>query len=160
MADFTLSIKGGERLDRRLRDLSRKIGTGKTLKIGVPKDAKYPDGTPVASVLLWNEFGTTRTTEGGLVQHVPPRPVVRPVMAENSRRWGRILADVLLAQNYNVANTLAIMGEGIVGQIKQKIAEIRDPPNAPATIAAKGFDKPLIDTGQMQNSITYEVADR
>ena len=30
-------------------------------------------------------------------------------------------------------------------------------PNAPATIRRKGSDRPLIDTGQLVNSVEYEV---
>ena len=30
-------------------------------------------------------------------------------------------------------------------------------PNAPSTIAKKGFDAPLIDTGKLQEVIDYEV---
>ena len=31
------------------------------------------------------------------------------------------------------------------------------PPNSPATIAAKGSDRPLIDTAEMRKSITYVI---
>ena len=34
---------------------------------------------------------------------------------------------------------------------------ISSPPLAPATIARKGSDKPLVDTGLMRNSITSRV---
>jgi hypothetical protein len=44
-----------------------------------------------------------------------------------------------------------------VGVIKQRIANGIAPPNSPYTIARKGSSKPLIDTGQLRNSITYQV---
>jgi hypothetical protein len=34
------------------------------------------------------------------------------------------------------------------------------PENSPITIAAKGSDKPLIDTGELRKAITYVVGDR
>lgn len=52
---------------------------------------------------------------------------------------------------------LDVLGMYIEGQIKARIAKGIDPPNAPSTIARKGSSKPLIDTGQLRSSITYEV---
>jgi len=60
--------------------------------------------------------------------------------------------------NYNARRSLELMGEGIAGQLRVSIRETNAPPLAPATIAAKGFAKPLIDTGHMWNSVAYEVA--
>lgn len=49
------------------------------------------------------------------------------------------------------------IGEYVVGLIRQTIVELKNPPLKPATIAAKGSSQPLIDTGQMLDSIDYEV---
>ena len=43
------------------------------------------------------------------------------------------------------------------GDIKRRIAEGIAPALAPATIAAKGSSKPLIDTGQLRASIASEI---
>jgi len=53
---------------------------------------------------------------------------------------------------------LARMGEGIAGQLRESIQSTNSPPLAESTIEAKGFEKPLIDTGHMWNSVAYEVA--
>ncbi|MDN5158227.1 hypothetical protein LVK59_28730, partial [Escherichia coli] len=42
--------------------------------------------------------------------------------------------------------------------IKESIRAFESPPLSPITIARKGFDKPLIDTGDMQKSVSYEVS--
>ena len=39
----------------------------------------YPDGTPVAAVAAFNEFGTDR---------IPPRPFMRQTIAKNQAAWG------------------------------------------------------------------------
>jgi hypothetical protein len=44
-----------------------------------------------------------------------------------------------------------------VGDIQHEITVLRHPPNAPATIRAKGSSKPLIDTGEMRQSVTYQI---
>ena len=49
------------------------------------------------------------------------------------------------------------MGEGIKGQLQQSIRDTNAPPLAPATVSAKGFAKPLIDSSNMINSVDYEV---
>jgi len=41
--------------------------------------------------------------------------------------------------------------------MQQSIAGWRYPGNAPSTIAKKGFDKPLVETAHMQNSVGFEV---
>jgi hypothetical protein len=41
--------------------------------------------------------------------------------------------------------------------LQQSIRDTNDPPLAQATIARKGFAKPLIDTSVMINSVDYEV---
>lgn len=52
---------------------------------------------------------------------------------------------------------LGLIGIYVVGLIQQKIRAIVTPPNSPVTIALKGSSKPLIDFGQMVNSVTYVV---
>jgi hypothetical protein len=51
------------------------------------------------------------------------------------------------------------VGEGIKGQLQQAIVDFAGAPLAPATVAAKGFDKQLIDSGVMQHSVDYEVTE-
>ena len=52
---------------------------------------------------------------------------------------------------------MGLMGEHIKGQIVQSIVGWASPPNAPYTIRMKGFNKPLIDSGQLSRSISYEI---
>ena len=48
-------------------------------------------------------------------------------------------------------------GEAIAGQLRESIINLTEPPLAPATVARKGSDKPLVDTGHMLASVDYEV---
>src|SRR5262245_47719483 len=53
-------LRGGDKLEAALREISRKVGKPGTLRVGFLSDATYPDGTPVALVAAANEFGTKR----------------------------------------------------------------------------------------------------
>lgn len=45
----------------------------------------------------------------------------------------------------------------VKGLILKAIDEGYPPPNAPSTIARKGFDHPLIETGEMRDSLEVDV---
>jgi hypothetical protein len=81
------------------------------------------------------------------------------MIAKESPTWGKKLAKIAKATNYDGAQSLGIMGRDIGGALRQSINELVTPPLSPVTIKKKGFDKPLIDTTQMINSITSKVND-
>ena len=64
----------------------------------------------------------------------------------------------LKENRFDAAKALVSMGQLIKRQIQQSIKDTNSPPNAPSTIRRKGFNKPLIDTGTMWNSVDYEVS--
>ncbi len=130
--------------------IEHRLGRGASVRVGFLDRATYPDGTLVAQVAFWNEVGTKRA---------PPRPFMRSMIASKSPRWGIALGLALKRTRYDARAALRIMGEGISGQLVQSIVNWSDPPNAPSTVAAKGFNKPLIDTGLMQRSVDYQVLD-
>lgn len=146
----TKVLKGGDKLAKALADLSKKVQQGATVRVGFLEGATYPDGTPVAAVAAYNEFGTAR---------IPPRPFMRDTIDEHQYGWGQALGKALNATGYDADAALKMIGEGISRQVQDSIRAMKAPPNAPATIAKKGFDKPLIDTGHMLNSVGYEVSD-
>lgn len=154
MSRTRIVITGGERAARALERIARNAGNGSALSVGFYDNATYPNeaDTQVAQVAFWNEFGTART---------PARPFFRDMIDKKSEKWGAVLAANLQASNYNVPRSLALLGELIKDQLT---ASIRDwdqgPPNAPATIARKGFDKPLTDSSTLQRSTGYEVFDK
>lgn len=141
-------IKGGDRLKAALRDLASRLDKPATLRVGFLEGATYPDGTSVPMVAAFNEFGTAKA---------PPRPFFRNMVAEKSGDWPKAIAALLEANNMDAARALALTGEAIKGQLQQSIRDLDSPPLAQSTIDRKGFDKPLIDTGVMINSVDFEV---
>ena len=143
-------VRGGEKLNDKLNELASKIRKGGVVRIGFLEGATYPDGTLVALVAAVQEFGAPS-------RGIPPRPFFRNMIQKYSKEWPGAMRSLLKQNGYDVNLTLQLTGEAIAGQLRQSIRDTNYPPLAPATIARKGFDKPLIDTGHMFNSISYEV---
>ena len=49
------------------------------------------------------------------------------------------------------------LGDVVANDIRDSIIEFDYPPNRPSTIKQKGFNDPLIDSGQMSESVRMEV---
>ena len=124
-----------------------KVGT---LRVGFLSGARYPNGTPVALVASVLNYGAPRAG-------IPPRPFFSNMVKAKSPEWPAAIAGLLKANNYDTAKVLMLAGEAIKGQLQQSIKDTNAPPLKPATIKRKGFAKPLISTGQMLNSVAYEV---
>lgn len=148
MAHKTFS--GGDKLDAKLREIAAKLKRGGAVEIGFPEGAAYPDGKPVAYIAAIQEFGAPS-------RGIPSRPYFRTMIALKSPKWGDALGNLVISTNYDAASALGLMGQGIQGQLQTSIRDWSDPPNAPSTIAAKGFNAPLIDTGAMLRTVTYTV---
>ncbi len=144
------TLTGGDKLTARLAELAKSVTKSATLSVGFLEGATYPDGTSVPLVAAVQEFGAP-------ARNIPPRPFFRLMIAEKAESWPDAVAALLETNDYDATQTLMQTGEGIKGQLQQSIKDTNSPPLAPATIAKKGFSKPLIDTGVMINSIDYKV---
>lgn len=147
------TIKGGEKLAAALAKIARSVDHPATVRVGFLEKAKYPDGKPVAMIAAINEFGAPSRGQ-------PPRPFFRNAIAKHKGEWPGAIAGLLRANDYDVAKALDLTGYAIAGQIRQSIIDLTDPSLAPSTVRKKGFDKPLIETGTMLNSIDHEVVEK
>lgn len=146
------SFSGGDELEKRLAELAQSLGNAKTLRVGFLEGATYPDGESVAMVAAANEFG-----DHGMNR--PPRPFFRRMIEEKSPQWGGDIGKIAVAVNYDASSLFPLMGERIKEQLQSSIREFSDPATAPSTVARKGFEKPLIETSHMLNSVDYDVKD-
>lgn len=101
-------------------------------------------------------FAQTVTIPAHVVT-VPPRPFFRTMLEKDAPGWGAAVGKTLKASNFDAATTLGKMGELIKGELQESIRALTNPPLAASTVAAKGFSKPLIDTGHMLASVDFEV---
>jgi hypothetical protein len=153
VASVSLTIAGGDNLAAKLAQIAGKLGAGGSVNVGFLAGAPYPakPGEPslnVATVAFWNEFGTS---------NAPPRPFFRRMIAAKSPNWGKLVGAAVKKADYDVPQTLGIVGEVIKGELRQSIVDLVSPPLAPYTIKKKGHDKPLIETSLMLNSVDSEV---
>ena len=118
---------------------------GSEVSIGVLGKA----GQDIVNRATFNEFGT-RT--------IPERSFIRSTFDENLKKYENLTRRE--ARKIGVQSTAAFLkrlGLRAEADIKRKIVKLKTPPNAPATIAAKGSSNPLIDTGRMRQSISHEI---
>ena len=149
-----MAVRGGNNLDAIIRKALSASGV-ETLRVGFFKTAKYPDGTPVAAVAAWNEFGT-RTKAGG--QAIPERPFFRQALRKVQDDVSELVQDSIDSKTMIVDDLLADRLGGLVaGAVQENIRDLKNPPNAPSTIARKGSSNPLIDTGTMRTSVTWQA---
>lgn len=135
------------------------------VNVGWFEDQRYDDGTSVAQVARWNEFGT----KAG----IPERPFMRRTKMEHEREWVERLKTLVqraLDEDKDLDSALKVFGEVVKGDIQKTILDGGFKPNSAITIdggwmrnkktgkpfyvKGKGRGKlPLIDTGVMISSI-------
>jgi len=142
------------------------------LRVGWFPSARYDDekNTPVASVAAQNEYGNPN-------KNIPARPFIRPAIAADSQKWqatGRRGFKSVLAGQSTVTQVLENIGEQIVGDIQYSISRVYEPALSKRTVderlarrnatrsrvnktQARSITKPLIDTGHMQATVSYEI---
>lgn len=118
------------------------------LRVGFIDGATYTDGTNVATVAFWNEYGSDKS---------PPRPFMRNTFADKKSQWTQLAIGLYRA--YGEEKMLMQLGEVMVGDIQQSIVTFTNPPNSAYTIKKKGFNAPLRDTMLMSRSLSYELSD-
>lgn len=128
------------------REILKFMGKEK-LEIGFFESARYPNGTFVAQVAKYNEFGTLR---------IPMRPFFRNAIQKNIKKWYATLQNAI-NQDLAPNKALSIVGEVARADIIQSMTDFKAPPNAQSTIKQKKSTNPLIDTGLMRRSVTYKV---
>lgn len=129
--------------------LPKSITGPKQVKVGFP--AGKVDG-PVVNRAIWNHYGTSRG--------IPSRPFLLNAIRKNRSKYLEAMKTAgakILRGEATLDQTMRKLGILAQGDIQQEITDLRDPPNAPATIRAKGSSNPLIDTGEMRSKVTWEV---
>jgi hypothetical protein len=113
-------------IERRLKEIASKMSAH--VDVGFLEGATYPDGTPVASVAFWDEYG-----HGGPFPS-PARPYFRTMIAAESPSWPGKVARLAEATGGDGARVLALMGEDIQGALIQSIANFNSVPLSPTTL--------------------------
>lgn len=165
MSDVRVTVKKNNRAE-----ILRKLQSA-TVYAGLPANSDaYPDGTSVVQVATEHEFGSdkarTYTSPRGntiTVSGVPERSFMRSTAKESRRAWANMAKKNIrniLKMKMDSKTALGRLGTVMRDSIKEKIVAIQNPENSEKVRADKGGSNPLIDTGHMLNSITYDVRDK
>ena len=140
--------KGWKRITRKIKALN-----GKIVSAGIHTDAgTEKNGVSIAQVATYNEFGTER---------IPARPFIRLSFENHKKEWGdeaETQLTAMIKSGKTASGALNAVGRHMKKDIVSIIgdtSQLRH--NAPSTIARKGFDKPLYETGKLKAAIDFKV---
>jgi hypothetical protein len=131
--------------------MKRDIAAAKANAKSTYKGSSSPEATALAMVAAVHEFGYP---EGG----IPERSFLRSGIHEGIPKFNRLNEANLRAGvlgGKTIEESLDMLGVVAAGEVKRKIRNGPFAPLKPATIARKGSSKPLIDSGQLIQSITF-----
>lgn len=126
---------------------------GREIHIGFWDGPVEENGTAVVDIAAYNEFGT---------RSIPSRPFMQmtsDIYKDETMKQAEAMVGRVIDGNLTVDVLLKTLGEFYSNKMKLTIRQAKTwaVPNAAATIARKGSTSPLIDTGRMLNSVTYEI---
>lgn len=138
-------------LDKVMNDISKelaKVTTDKFVTVGVHQDDNArPDQANNAQIGAMNHFGTDR---------IPARPWLDVGVASASQEVLDTIAEAIEdGEPMDVA--LNRVGLVAVAGVQNYMDELSSPANAPSTVKRKGTDNPLIDTGELKQSVNYKI---
>lgn len=152
MSNFTDKDKGWNEL---MTSFRLKAGETAALVGYTQSSGKYKgkDSMTVAQVAAIQEYGSK---DG----KIPERSFIRSAMKEHEKEFKKLQKKVsakVIAGKLSKSQALGILAQAAIDWIKNKIDSNVPPANAPSTVAAKGSSHTLIDTGQMRNSLGWEI---
>lgn len=161
---FTIKVKRTTHVD--LSKVQTSLRGPKKVKVGLV--AGEADSENIMKG-IYNEFGTKGSGKGfktprggGFGGPIPERPFLRNAMRDNRAKYKNDMKangrKLLLGQT-SLQTVLSMLGIMAEGDVQASLTSLSSPPNSPVTIAIKGSANPLIDTGELKNSIKYKVGD-
>ena len=140
----------------RIAELAKALRARPVVRIGVlGAGGEARDDLTQAELAAIHEFGAPRA-------NVPERSFLRATADAKRLEWLALLERTLrlvTAGRLELEAALGIVGQKAVADV---VARIRrgagiPPPLQPETIRRKGSDRPLVDTGRLVQSISYEI---
>lgn len=131
---------------------TRRKAMRKEMQEGMDRGLKYSDA-----------FSLYIQSHGSPLWHSPPRPVLEPAIKANKEKIALQFSKIIKATADGNADAMerAITSTGITAQnaCRSWFKDPRNgwPRNDPKTVKLKGSDKPLVDSGELRDSIVYVV---
>jgi len=136
-----------------IKKLFKQISKGGVVDVGILAGEGKHEGSDltVAQIGFWNEFGTVL---------IPERSFIRATIKDKSKEIKAISAKEfkkVINGKTTSKDGLGILGAFTAGLIQERFTSNDWKPNTSRTQLRKGSSKPLIDTGELRQSISYEV---
>jgi hypothetical protein len=131
------------------------------VRVGVLEEkgsvARGDGGMTLVEIAATHEFGSS---DG----RIPERSFIRSTFlirrVNALRTFQEKLARAIVTKGLDPIKALNMLGAWGAAEVKNTITEIDiPPPLADSTVQRKGSSKPLVDTGLLKNSISYEVVE-
>lgn len=156
--NFTKKDDRWREIQERVRKLKGAKAYAKAGVIGAKATSSHVDGQALTNVQLAavHEYGMPE-------RGIPERSFIRATFREHREEYRALLIklvqDGVLEGKTSMRQALGLLGQKMAADMKDKFTKNDWEPNSPTTIARKGSSRPLIDTGALRASITYEVVD-
>ena len=83
---------------------------------------------------------------------IAAKPAMKAIKTIQAAMLKKVNADLI-----DIEKVQAVAAPVAVNEFKKTIKTLNSPPNKPSTVKNKGSSNPLIDTGLLRQSITYQV---
>jgi len=140
-------------IKREIQRLINEIITDEIVTVGIHEsdaERNEPGEPNNAEIGAAHEFGAPG---------IPMRPWLVPGVESGNREYIDAVRHEI-ESGKQPREALPVVGVIAVSSVQQYMTALRTPPNSPETIARKGSSNPLIDTGELKSSVTFEISDR
>lgn len=148
----------GKKIEKLHREMQAARTGGPNVRVGILQSefksqhkSETKEQASIGEVALFNEFGTKR---------IPERPFIRGSYQKYIKAWRKLIheqVDLAYQGKKDLDTILKLVGLKIQADMKRFVVELKSPPNAPVTAERKKSNNPLIHTGQMINSIHFQI---
>ena len=113
---------------------------------------KIESDITMAEVAKINEYGS-------ISEKIPARRFIKQTFTSNDnfRKQVRNLVSEVMAQKENIQSQFELLGVIVMQRIQRQITKGNFKENADSTIEKKGSDRPLMDFGQLRQSIGWRI---
>lgn len=144
-----VSVKGAGKAAADIRKALSELITDDFVTVGIHEDenARPEKGINNATLGAIQHFGNDR---------IAARPWLDVGVEQSNQEYLQLIKDGI-EDGLDIDTILNQLGLTAQASVQQYIVDLRTPPNAPSTVTAKGSSNPLIDTGELRQSVTYKI---
>lgn len=148
--DISFDLGGIDAIGHDVDDLERQeITVGLHSDSGIYTKGKHH--MSLVDVYMINALGSSK-------RNIPPRPFMNITMDENREAINGLMIDAARKMINEGAPQLQTVGAAVRKMMYDTVYNMdKLTPNAPSTINKKGFDWPMVETGQMIEALAYKL---